>query len=862
MADQPTGINDPLALWQVEIDADEGLRALEQSLQETQERLQAVEAGTRLVSEHMTAAFAGAAREITRQFAGVRGPEPITITPNVVMPQVPTLGPLAQPVVAQPMPPAPAPAAAPVAPAAAAPGQQPPAQAEPSQPPAPTPQPVVVAPEIAAAPVQAQPAAPVPILPVPSAESAEAPAPPIVSVAPPQPAAPAPPPIQAGAPVQPVQLPPVDVSVAAPTVVPPPAPVVQVPPAPLPAMPLAPTAAAAPGQALPVSPAPAAGQVPQPVNVPAAGPAPQALPLSAPAQRSSAVDPFAAFADMLAPAFTTLARVFAQPTAPPPQPESLPPESLPPEMQGGFMGLPAFHHGGPAGQFMGMASYTPAEPPAPPPAPVLPAWTAPTAPIPVFVVNFQDIAPFVPQVPAQAGVPGPAVPQVDMPPQVAIPTATFDKAREATKGFADLHKQLVSVEQAFVSGKLTAENAQKAIADVMKTVSERAKQQQEAMAAGHRALTIGYLGLTSTLMGFVRAGLQGTQAGERIGIMTQLISREIAAVFTPAIEGTIRTMQDVLGWFQRLTGAGQDQIRNWALMGVGALGFIAIGKRVADAVALIYSGFITLVRLNPFLGITAALGGLLLGTEKGRESLGKLFEAVMPLAHAFANAITSLQPIIDALAGAVSVVASAIAPVIRLFGDFLGALGPMAIPAVIALGNVAIATFTSIQAWITRTAASMAGLSAATSKATMDMAALAAHSAIATTSATAATTGAAGAAGAFGRIGGLLGGFMSFLGPIGIAATAIGGIASLFSLFARDTQQRPARPRDVLPEAGGNLESIQASFERIQNAVSRTDFAQRTRQQTLEATQQVALNTGGLLQGFQSGNFSPPGVAA
>jgi hypothetical protein len=102
---------------------------------------------------------------------------------------------------------------------------------------------------------------------------------------------------------------------------------------------------------------------------------------------------------------------------------------------------------------------------------------------------------------------------------------------------------------------------------------------------GHTAKYAFAIG-TASILGFVRAGLQGTAQGEMLHYRMQMLSREIANVFLPTINKANEYLGQAVSWFRGLNGEQQDNIRKYAFIALGILGVVgALPKLVAAAQA-------------------------------------------------------------------------------------------------------------------------------------------------------------------------------------------------------------------------------------------------------------------------------------
>lgn len=332
------------------------------------------------------------------------------------------------------------------------------------------------------------------------------------------------------------------------------------------------------------------------------------------------------------------------------------------------------------------------------------------------------------------------------------------------------------------------------------------------------------------LYGFVRAGMAATAEGERLAFMTGFLAREIASVFTPAIHATIAGIERMVSWFRNLGGEHQQAIRNAT---AAALGFLGVSKAVefltARAVGL-GSALRALFVGNPILLVASALVGLLAMSEQGRQTLGNLFAAALPLANALARVIEAMQPMAELVAAVLTPVLTILSAIVEKLSPLIGIIGPMVILTYLftTLGNLLVTT------WTKGTAALAAYTAATTAQSAAEMNLMGAFG-----MSTAAAWNAARAK-SMAAAPGVLGSITGALGPVGI----IGAIAGLGLGLVGLLSARSAKPREELLQGGGAFESVESSFNRVQAAVNRADVAQRTRERQVAILDQIAENTG------------------
>jgi hypothetical protein len=186
---------------------------------------------------------------------------------------------------------------------------------------------------------------------------------------------------------------------------------------------------------------------------------------------------------------------------------------------------------------------------------------------------------------------------------------------------------------------------------------------QEAFAPLSSAAGTAFKMLAGGVMGFVVAGLRGTQEGNALTQRFTMLSREIAGIFLPVIRGAISAVEKVFTWLHKLSGAQQHNIMNFVLATTSGLGLAKVlsgpllgGLQAAlRGIQALITGAITLDTVTGFIlpaigAVVVAIGALAVGTDAGREGLKDLYDI-------FAGYVSAVQPIID------------------VFSDFIGQLG-------------------------------------------------------------------------------------------------------------------------------------------------------------------------------------------
>jgi hypothetical protein len=220
-----------------------------------------------------------------------------------------------------------------------------------------------------------------------------------------------------------------------------------------------------------------------------------------------------------------------------------------------------------------------------------------------------------------------------------------------------------------------------------KAVGEVRKQldgvQQGAAAVG-RVANYGFAAATGAVLGWVRAGTQGTGVGDLLALRFQLLSRQIASVFLPAIEAVSDRVQKAVEWFRSLDGVQQDQIQRWALTGIAVLGVATVLPKVVAGVQALTVAFGALrVATGGVAGVIGAVvaGAVALGVGAivAEDGVGGLVEVLAPflqLAKDIGSILaTLLVPAAQAMGAVIRAVSGFVAENIGFFRALILTLG-------------------------------------------------------------------------------------------------------------------------------------------------------------------------------------------
>jgi hypothetical protein len=186
---------------------------------------------------------------------------------------------------------------------------------------------------------------------------------------------------------------------------------------------------------------------------------------------------------------------------------------------------------------------------------------------------------------------------------------------------------------------------------------QEGKDRTDRLAQSTRTVTIAYAAASAGLLGWVKAGLSGTTAGEMLAFQQNQLSQQIASIFLPVVQKYTEGLTRLVEWFRHLSGSQQEQIRNWSLFTVGLLGSVTIIPRLTAAFGTLATTLKGLFIANPFAALTAAVVGLMAQTEEGRKSLADLGTS---LSEAFGSLADLLSgPVAAGLEGLAKFVSSA-----------------------------------------------------------------------------------------------------------------------------------------------------------------------------------------------------------
>lgn len=203
-----------------------------------------------------------------------------------------------------------------------------------------------------------------------------------------------------------------------------------------------------------------------------------------------------------------------------------------------------------------------------------------------------------------------------------------------------------------------------AMAPVQKIVSSATAAVQ---AFGARA-QLAYGIASASIMGFVRAGMQGTYQGERFGVVMGFLSREVASIFKPAIDGVIESLEKMVGWFRALDGSQQDMIFKFAEGAAAGLLVVAVLPKIVAGITGVIGAVTALASATsvldvmtggilPLVGVLVTAAGAVValgvGAAVAQGGFKGILETLKPitdvLTKGFGQAWAAMQPLLDAL---------------------------------------------------------------------------------------------------------------------------------------------------------------------------------------------------------------------
>lgn len=178
---------------------------------------------------------------------------------------------------------------------------------------------------------------------------------------------------------------------------------------------------------------------------------------------------------------------------------------------------------------------------------------------------------------------------------------------------------------AFRLAELFVEISLKGIAGFSQGLSN-VHNQLKAIQTGAQAVgdvgTKAFAAMSIALGGWLRAGFSATAQGNLLALQFTLLHREIASLFLPELLKVTQALTQLVNWFQRLTGAQQENIKRWIEGALVAAGVAIVLPKVIGGIAAVVVGIKALT--VALFGLGAASGGVL-------PALGAIVTAVTAL---------------------------------------------------------------------------------------------------------------------------------------------------------------------------------------------------------------------------------------
>jgi phage-related protein len=239
----------------------------------------------------------------------------------------------------------------------------------------------------------------------------------------------------------------------------------------------------------------------------------------------------------------------------------------------------------------------------------------------------------------------------------------------------------------------------------------------------------GFATATASLMGFVRAGTQGTAIGAQFAFQMGVLSRNIAGLFQPEMQKAIDLIRSAVDWLRSLTDQQRANIVRWVeAAAAAALVAIALPRVVAGiiltvnalrALAVAITAGLSATGIGALLPLVGAIisivSALVVGTEAGRGALGKFlgilseFAAVVgrllgPIFSAIGTVVGKITDAFEQVAGpvmaAIDSIAEALQPLFNVVGEIAKAFGDILAGAIRVLAVVVIDILTALRPFI------------------------------------------------------------------------------------------------------------------------------------------------------------------
>jgi hypothetical protein len=121
-----------------------------------------------------------------------------------------------------------------------------------------------------------------------------------------------------------------------------------------------------------------------------------------------------------------------------------------------------------------------------------------------------------------------------------------------------------------------------------------------------RVAAVTFAATSAGIVGMAKAGFNDTVEGYRLALQWKFLTQQVAALFVPLLNTVTDKLAEIVNWFRRLDGEGQKNVRNMALLGVGATGLVAMLPKAVGMMTGLAGGA---AQLATSIGMSAAAAG-------------------------------------------------------------------------------------------------------------------------------------------------------------------------------------------------------------------------------------------------------------
>lgn len=196
----------------------------------------------------------------------------------------------------------------------------------------------------------------------------------------------------------------------------------------------------------------------------------------------------------------------------------------------------------------------------------------------------------------------------------------------------------------------------------------------EVSARGLDAVTQGLNALRGSLEGLVRQGTSASAMGELLHFQMERLGRTMSGLFRPEIEKAVDLVRRLSDRIAAMTSAQRTSLAHWLEAGAAFVFVTSVLPRLLSGLSLL-AGLAT-GSAAPLALLARLLAATAIGSEVGREGLGKLFAALSRLFVAVAAAAgrlaKGLAPMVRILADLVVPAVDFVAQAVRLLDSDVG----------------------------------------------------------------------------------------------------------------------------------------------------------------------------------------------